>query len=119
MRLHRRNWMNLYKYSIGDIMNLNEAVKKLEEHGYLVESANGSTDSSWFEISKKHSEEEIDEFVEEIYQHVEPDVETSWSNTTDQTYLEFNEHLSGDDVFNIFRIAKEQGITITDFRIHY
>ena len=29
--------MIIYKYSIGDIMNLNEAVKELEEHGYLVE----------------------------------------------------------------------------------
>lgn len=100
-------------------MELNEAKKKLKESGALIESANGSSDNSWFEISKKHSEEEIDAFVEEIYQHVEPDVETSWSNTTDQVYLEFSDHLSGDDVLNIFKIAKEQGITITDFRIHY
>lgn len=100
-------------------MELNEAKQKLKDSGALIESANGSTDNSWFEISKKHSEEEIDEFVEEIYQHVEPDVESSWSNITDQVYLEFSDHLSGDDVLNIFRIAKEQGITITDFRIHY
>ena len=100
-------------------MELNEAKQKLKESGALIESANGSTDNSWFEISKKHSDEEIDEFVEEIYQHVEPDVSTSWSNTTDQVYLEFHDHLSGEDVFKIFGIAKEQGITITDFRIHY
>lgn len=100
-------------------MELNEAKKKLKESGALIESANGSTDRSWFEISKKHSEEEIDAFVEEVYQHVEPDVETSWSNTTDQVYLEFDEHLSCDDIVNIFKIAIGRGITITDCRIHY
>ena len=113
----RDNFKN--QFALGESMKLDEAVKMLKKSGALIESANGSTDRSWFEISKKHSEEEIDAFVEEVYQHVEPDVETSWSNTTDQVYLEFDEHLSGDDVLNIFKIAKEQGITITDFRIHY
>lgn len=46
MRLHRRNWMIIYKYSIGDIMNLNEAVKELEEHGYLVEYTKDEYDSA-------------------------------------------------------------------------
>ena len=38
--------MIIYKYSIGDIMNLSEAVKELEEHGYLVEYTKDEYDSA-------------------------------------------------------------------------
>ena len=54
----RDNFKN--QFALGESMELDEAVKMLKESGALIESANGSTDNSWFEISKKHSEEDID-----------------------------------------------------------
>ena len=98
-------------------MELNEAISKLKESGALVEGQS-SGNSSWFEIAKDTDEADVDEFVEEIYQHVEPDVETSWSNTTDQVYLEFNDKLKPEEVATVLGIADNMGIEITDLKVN-
>ena len=98
-------------------MELNEALSKLKESGALVEGQS-SGNSSWFEIAKDTDEADVDEFVETVYNQVEPDVVSTWSNTTDQVYIEFNDKLKPEEVATVLGIADEMGIEITDLKVN-